>query len=75
MTDVQSTTYIYEYKLGDFLFEGDAVVEIYDPQYSPAVTISNVFLNETRLPKPLQSDWLIDKLQEHVLTLWQLERI
>jgi hypothetical protein len=74
VNDVKSTTYIYEYKLGDFLFEGDAVVEQYDPHHKPIVTIANVFIDDKRLPKPLQSDWLIDTLENHVLNLWTLEQ-
>lgn len=75
MNDVKSTLYPYEYKLGAFIFEGDALVEEYDQNCKPAVTIQSVFIDETKLPKPLQSDWLIDKLQDYVLTQWQLERI
>jgi hypothetical protein len=74
MNDVKSTTYIYEYKLGDFLFEGEATVEQYDPHHKPIVTITSVYIDNKRLPKPLQSDWLIEKLEDHVLTIWTMEQ-
>jgi hypothetical protein len=74
MNDVVSTSYLYCYTLDNFKFEGDALVEQYDPHHKPIVTIANVFIDDKRLPKPLQSDWLIDKLEDHVLTLWTMEQ-
>lgn len=74
MNDVISTSYLYEYKLGDFLFEGEALVEQYDPHCKPAVTIESVLMDGKELPKLLQSDWLIDKLEDDVLTMWTFEQ-
>lgn len=74
MNDVKSTLYPYEYKLGGFIFEGDALVEEYDPHCKPAVTIQSVFIDEKELPKLLQSDWLIDTLIDYALTLWTLDQ-
>jgi len=78
VNDVISTSYIYDYHLGEvedsiFHFEGEATVEQYDPHYKPIVTINSVYMDGKELPKPLQSVWLIDKLEDHVLTLWTLE--
>ena len=74
MTDIISTSYIYDYKLDEFHFEGEALVEQYDPHFKPALTIISVHMDGKELPKVLQSDWLIDKLEDHVLTLWTLEQ-
>jgi hypothetical protein len=74
MNDVISTSYIYDYNLDEFHFEGDAVVEQYDPHCKPAITIYSVYMDGKELPKPLQSDWLIDKLEDHVLTLWTMDQ-
>lgn len=79
MNDVKTTSYIYDYHLGEvedsiFHFEGEATVEQYDPHYKPAITINSVFINGTKFPYGFVSDWIIDKLEQHVLTLWQLEQ-
>ncbi len=74
MNDMTITSYIYDYNLDEFHFEGEATVEQYDPHYKPIVTINSVYMDGKELPKPLQSDWLIEKLEDHVLTLWQLEQ-
>lgn len=74
MNDIISTSYIYQYKLDEFHFEGEALVEQYDPHCKPALTIISVYMDGKELPKPLQSDWLIDKLEDHVLTLWAFEQ-
>lgn len=74
MNDVISTSYIYDYRLDEFRFEGEALVEQYDPHFKPALTINSVYMDGKELPKPLQSDWLIDKLEDYVLTLWALDQ-
>jgi hypothetical protein len=74
MNDVISTSYIYDYNLDEFHFGGEALVEQYDPHCKPALTISSVYMDGKELPKPLQSDWLIDTLENHVLNLWTLEQ-
>lgn len=74
MNDVISTSYLYCYILDNFKFEGDALVEHYDPQYKPIVTIETVYINGTKFPYGFVSDWLIDKLEQHVLTLWTMEQ-
>ncbi len=74
MNDVISTSYIYDYNLDEFHFEGEATVEQYDPHYKPIVTINSVYMDGKELPKPLQSVWLIDKLEDHVLTIWTMEQ-
>ena len=74
MNDVISMSYIYNYHLGDFYFEGEATVEQYDPHCRPAMTINSVYMDGKELPKPLRSDWLIEKLEDHVLTLWTLDK-
>lgn len=74
MNDVISTSYIYDYNLDGFHFEGEATVEQYDPHYKPIVTINSVYMDGKELPKPLQSVWLIDKLEDHVLTIWTMEQ-
>lgn len=79
MDDFKTSSYIYEYHLGKmedsiFHFEGEATVEQYDPHHKPAITINSVYMDGKELPKPLQSDWLIDKLEDHVLTLWIMEQ-
>lgn len=74
MNDVISTSYVYDYQLNDFHFEVEALVEQYDPHCKPALSIISVNLDGKALPKPLQSDWLIDKLEDYVLTLWTMEQ-
>jgi hypothetical protein len=74
MNDVISTSYIYDYNLDEFHFEGEALVEQYDPHYNPALTINSVYINGTKFPYGFVSDWVIDKLEQHVLTLWQIEQ-
>ena len=74
MNDVISMSYIYDYRLGEFHFEGEATVEQYDPHCRPAMTINSVYMDGKELPKPLRSDWLIEKLEDHVLTLWALDK-
>jgi hypothetical protein len=74
MNDVTLTSYLFDYQLGEFNFEGEATVEQYDPHHKPVITITSVYIDNKRLPKPLQSDWLIDKLEDHVLTLWTMEQ-
>ena len=74
MTDIISTSYIYDYKLDEFHFEGEALVEQYDPHCKPIVTIETVYINGTKFPYGFVSDWIIDKLEQHVLTLWQFEQ-
>ena len=74
MNDVISTSYIYYYTLNEFQFDGEATVEQYDPHYKPIVTIDSVYMDGKKLPKPLQSDWLIDKLEDHALTIWTMEQ-
>jgi hypothetical protein len=74
MNDVISTSYIYDYNLDEFHFEGEALVEQYDPHCKPIVTINSVYMDGKELPKPLQSDWLIDKLEDHVLTIWTMDQ-
>lgn len=74
MNDVTTTSYIYDYNLDEFHFEGEATVEQYDPHYKPIVTINSVYMDGKELPKPLQSVWLIDKLEDHVLTIWTMEQ-
>ena len=74
MNDMTTTSYIYDYNLDEFHFEGEATVEQYDPHYKPIVTINSVYMDGKELPKPLQSDWLIDKLEDHVLTIWTMEQ-
>ena len=74
MNDMTITSYIYDYNLDKFHFEGEATVEQYDPHYKPIVIINSVYMDGKELPKPLQSVWLIDKLEQHVLTLWQLDQ-
>lgn len=73
MNDVISTSYIYDYPLDKFHFEGEALVEQYDPHHKPALTIVSVYIDGKELPKVLQSDWLIDSLENHVLKIWMLE--
>ena len=75
MNDVTTTSYIYDYNLDEFHFEGEATVEQYDPHYKPIVTINSVYMDGKELPKPLQSVWLIDKLEDHVLTIWTMEQL
>lgn len=74
MNDMTITSYIYDYNLDEFHFEGEATVEQYDPHYKPIVTINSVYMDGKELPKPLQSTWLIDKLEDHVLTIWTMEQ-
>ena len=74
MNDMTITSYIYDYNLDEFHFEGEATVEQYDPHYKPIVTINSVYMDGKELPKPLQSDWLIEKLEDHVLTIWTMEQ-
>jgi hypothetical protein len=74
MNDVTLTSYLFDYQLGEFNFEGEATVEQYDPHYKPIVTINSVYMDGKELPKPLQSVWLIDKLEDHVLTIWTMEQ-
>jgi hypothetical protein len=74
MNDMTITSYIYDYNLDEFHFEGEATVEQYDPHYKPIVTINSVYMDGKELPKPLQSVWLIDKLEDHVLTIWTMEQ-
>ncbi len=74
MNDMTITSYIYDYNLDEFHFEGEATVEQYDPHYKPIVTINSVYMDGKELPKPLQSVWLIDKLEDHVLTVWTMEQ-
>jgi hypothetical protein len=74
MNDVISTSYIYDYNLDEFHFEGEALVEQYDLHCKPALTINSVYMDGKELPKPLQSDWLIDKLEDHVLTIWTMDQ-
>lgn len=74
MNDVVSTSYLYCYTLDNFKFEGDGLVEHYDPHCKPAVTIESVYINGTKFPYGFVSDWIIDKLEQHVLTLWQLDQ-
>lgn len=74
MNDVISTSYIYDYHLDDFHFEGEALVEQYDPHCKPIVTIESVYINGTKFPYCFVSDWAIDKLEQYTLTLWQLEQ-
>jgi hypothetical protein len=74
MNDVTTTSYIYDYNLDEFHFEGEATVEQYDPHYKPIVTINSVYMDGKELPKLLQSDRLIDKLEDHVLTIWTMDQ-
>jgi hypothetical protein len=74
MNDMTITSYIYDYNLDEFHFEGEATVEQYDPHYKPIVTINSVYMDGKELPKPLQSVWLIEKLEDHVLTIWTMEQ-
>jgi hypothetical protein len=74
MNDMTITSYIYDYNLDEFHFEGEATVEQYDPHYKPIVTVNSVYMDGKELPKPLQSVWLIDKLEDHVLTIWTMEQ-
>jgi hypothetical protein len=74
VNDIISTSYIYDYNLDEFHFAGEALVEQYDPHCKPALTINSVYMDNKRLPKPLQSDWLIDKLEDHVLTIWTMDQ-
>ena len=74
MNDVIATSYLYCHSLDNFKFEGDALVEQYDPHYKPIVTIESVYINGTKFPNGFVSDWVIYKLEDHVLTLWQLEQ-
>lgn len=74
MNDVVSTSYLYCYILDNFKFEGDGLVEHYDPHCKPSVTIESVYINGTKFPYGFVSDWIIDKLEQHVLTLWQLDQ-
>ena len=74
MNDVISTSYIYDYQLDEFNFSGEALVEQYDPHCKPALTINSVYMDGKELPKVLRSDWLIDKLEDHVLTVWTMEQ-
>jgi hypothetical protein len=74
MNDVTSTSYLYCHSLDNFKFEGDALVELYDPHCKPSVTIESVYINGTKFPYGFVSDWIIDKLEQHVLTQWQLEQ-
>ncbi len=74
MNDVTSTLYLYCHSLDNFKFEGEALVEQYDPHCKPSVTIESVYINGTKFPYGFVSDWVIDKLEQHVLTLWQIEQ-
>ena len=74
MNDVTATTYLYCYTLDTFKFEGDALVEHYDPHWKPIVTIESVYINGTKFPYGFVSDWVIDQLEQHVLNLWKLEQ-